>query len=120
MTTQTRESFEIQIIAQHRFELNAMSHLLVNYMGKISGGKSSGALQSPPNPHMSFLLLVGTRDVRTQSARAQPAHARLMFLPGFGCTYESVGARFLPPLPPPKKKKKFGSRVGKEAQHERM
>jgi hypothetical protein len=53
---------------------------------------------------MSFLLLVGTRDVRTQSARAQPAHARLMFLPGFGCTYESVGARFLSPK---KKKKKL-------------
>jgi hypothetical protein len=62
---------------------------------------------------MNSLKLVGTHDGRTQSACAQPAHARLMFLPGFGCTYESVGARFLAP----KKKKKIGFRVGKEAQH---
>jgi hypothetical protein len=60
---------------------------------------------------------VGTRDNPTQSARAQPAHACLMFLPGFGCTYESVGARFLSPK---KKKKKISFKAGKEAQHEGM
>jgi hypothetical protein len=54
---------------------------------------------------------VGTRDGRTQSAHAQPAHARLMFLPGFGCTYESVGARF---LPSPKKFKKLVQRQARK------
>jgi hypothetical protein len=44
---------------------------------------------------VNLYILVGTRDVWTQSARVQPAHAPLMFLPGFGCTYESIDARFL-------------------------
>jgi hypothetical protein len=57
--------------------------------------------------HVVYNILVGTRDVRTQFVRVQfacvmlvrvqLARARLMFLLGFGCTYESVGARFLPP-----------------------
>ncbi len=40
---------------------------------------------------------MGTRDIRTQSVRAQLAHARLMFLPGLGVPMKVLVPVFYPP-----------------------